>query len=160
MTDIVITKDDTGKLRGVGEKHGKAYAKFRKMVEEMEPGEIATVSFWFPRNPRLHGLHFAMLAALFDLQEQFADLDQMRYWLHVGAGHCEFVPGPKGKMVAIPKSIAFNRLDDEAFQIHHEKVKEFLRSLYATRFLWPGLSDHQASEMVEVILRDFEAVTL
>ena len=156
MSDIVITKDDTGKLRGVGEKHGKAYARFRKLIEEMEPGEIMTLSCWFPRNPKLHGLHFAMLAALFDRQEQFADPDQMRYWLHVGAGHCEFVPGPKGRMVAIPKSISWKSLDDADFSDHHNKVKDFLRTEHARRFLWPLMGDAEAAGMVDDLLAEFE----
>src|SRR3546814_10317190 len=46
----------------------------------------------FPRSPKFHRLHFAMLGAIFDNQEQFPTLDDLRYWLEVGAGHCNFVP--------------------------------------------------------------------
>lgn len=157
MTTIHVTKDDTGKLVGCGEKDRKAYATFKARLTELENGEIFTIDYFFPRNPKLHGLHFALLTAIYDAQEQFADPDQLRLWLQVGAGHAEFVPGPTGKMVALPKSISFKAVDDADFQEHHEKVKAFLRTPYATRFLWPHLSDEAASEMVETILQGFES---
>lgn len=156
MTTIHVTRDNTGKLVGLGEKDKKAYAAFVKRVHELETGEVYTLDVWFPRNPKLHGLHFAMLSAVFDAQEQFATPDQLRAWLQVGAGHCEFVPGPTGKMVAIPKSIAHHKLDDVEFSEHHEKVKEFLRSPYAKQFLWPHLPESEQDEMVESILTQFE----
>lgn len=156
MTTITVCKDNELKLRGATEKDQAAYAKFQKRLHELEPGEIMTLDFWFPRNPKLHGLHFAMLAAIFDAQEQFADPDQLRMWLQVGAGHCDFVPGPTGRMVAMPKSISFRAVDDADFQAHHEAVKAFLRSGHARRFLWPHLDDAVAAETVDAILKGFE----
>jgi hypothetical protein len=156
MTTITVTRTDDGQIVGAGEKHAKAYARFKKLLLEMQPGEIFTLDYWFPRNPKLHGLHFAMLTAVFDAQEQFADLDQLRMWVQVGAGHCEFVPGPTGKAVALPKSINWRTIDDEEFAAHHEAVKAFLRAPHATRFLWPALSDHAAGEAMDAILSEFE----
>lgn len=157
MVDIVVTKDSDGKLRGVGEKHDKAYQRFKSRLSELEPGELLTISHWFPRNPKLHGLHFVMLTALFDRQEQFADPDQLRMWLQVGAGHCEFVPGPTGRMVAIPKSINFKSVDDADFATHHEAVKDFLRTEHARRFLWPHLSDEQTAAAIDELLAEFQS---
>lgn len=156
MTTITVTKDNDGKLRGVGEKNSKAYAAFQNRVKALEPGEIYTISVWFPRNPKLHGLHFALLTAIFDAQEQFADPDQLRVWLQVGAGHCEFVPGPTGRMVALPKSISFQAVDDVDFADHHEKVKDFLRTEHAKRFLWGHLSEQEQDMMVDTILSQFQ----
>lgn len=156
MTTIAVTKTGDGKIEGAGEKHQKAYARFRKMLHELEPGEIFTLDFWFPRNPKLHGLHFALLTAAYEAQEQFADFDQFRQWAQVGAGHCDFVPGPTGRMVALPRSINWRTIDDADFAEHHERVKDFLRSQHATRFLWPNLEDHEAAEMMNAILEGFE----
>lgn len=155
MTTITVTKDETGKLIGLGEKSARAYAKFRKQMLALVPGEIFTLKTWFPRNPKLHGLHFAMLAQIFDAQEQFADPEDLRMWLQVGAGHCQFVPGPTGKMVAIPLSIAFDKMDDVDFQAHHEAVKRFLRTLHCTRFLWPAIDDQAAGDAMQDILGAF-----
>jgi len=156
MATISITRDNTGQLVGLGEKNAKAYAKCRQQIKDLEPGEVYCLSVWFSRNPKLHGLHMAMLAQVFDQQEQFDDFEQFRMWAQVGAGHCVFVPGPGGKMCAIPKSIAWAKLDDADFQAHHEAVKAFLRSLRATRFLWPDLDDVAAGEAMAAILDGFE----
>lgn len=156
MATVVLTKDDAGKIAGLTETDQRAYARFRRMLSELRVGATATLKFWVPRSPKFHRLHFAMLKALFDAQEQFADPDELRAWLQVGAGHCEFVPGPKGRMVALPKSISYERLDDAEFSEHHEKVKAFLRSEHALRFLYPHLDEAKASEMIETLLADFE----
>ena len=156
MTTIIVTKNDQGKLGGLSEKDQKAYARFRKTIDALEPGEILTLDFWFPRNKKFHGLYFVMMTQLFDAQDQFEDLDTLRYWLTVGAGDCAFYPGPSGKMVAIPKSINWKSMDDEEFSDHFRRVKAFLRTPRATQFLWPHLTPADASEMVETILMGFD----
>lgn len=77
-------------------------------------------------------------------------------WLEVGAGHCSFVPGPTGKMVALPKSIAWDKLDQEEFERVAEGIWAFFHTAHARRFLWPHLSDQQGCDMVEAILGEFE----
>lgn len=156
MTTIVVTKDDTGKLTGFGEKHRKAYARFRKVIDELQPGELFTLDYWFPRNRKFHGKHFIMLTKIFDAQERFENEDALRMWLQIGAGHCEYVPGKHGSLIAIPKSIAWSQMDDVDFESHHREVKKFLRDKHARSFLWPHLSDQASYDMVEAILMEFE----
>lgn len=156
MSTILVTKDDTGKIVGASEKDRKAYARFKKWLEGIEPGEIFTLDVWFPRHGKFHRLHFAMLAAIYDAQEQFDDPEQLRMWAQVGAGHVKFVPGPTGRMVALPESIAWSKMGDEQFSRHHEAVKAFLRTPAATRFLWPQTGDDEAADGMNRILEEFE----
>ena len=156
MSTIAITKDEAGKLVGVTEADKKAYARFRKMVNDLEQGEVYHLEHWFPRNKKLHGLHFVMIGKVFDRQEQFEDPEELRKWLYVGAGFCNFYPGPSGRMVAIPKSINWKSIDDEEMSKVHNDVIAFLRSPRATGFLWGHLSEHDQSEMVEQILGEFD----
>jgi hypothetical protein len=156
MTTMTVVKDDRGRLVGFTKKDETAYRRFKKVLEELGQGEIFTLDYWFPREGWRHRKHFKMLAMIFDAQEVFADPEQLRMWLHVGAGHCDFLPGPKGELIAVPKSIAYNRIDDVEFADHHEKVKVFLRTEHAQRFLWPHLDPANSSETIEAILYDFE----
>jgi hypothetical protein len=156
MPTVQITKDNRGKIAGFGLKGERAYGRFLAAVRNLEYGEMLAFSYKVPRSPKFHKLHFVMLAALFEAQEQFADDYQFRKWSEVGAGHCDFVPGPKGRMVALAKSIDYESLDDLEFAEMHEAVKAFFRSQHAQRFLWPHLSEAEGSEMVEAILREFE----
>lgn len=126
MTAIVICKGQDGKLTGFGEKGRRAYLKFRKLVEEMAVGETLQFSFRMPRSPRHHRFVFARLQALFDRQETFADLDHLLIFLKVGAGFVEFMPGPGGQLVAIPKSIAWDQLDEQEFIETKRAICDFL----------------------------------
>lgn len=156
MTTITIMRDENGKLTGFSEKDKRAYGKFKKALEEMAIGEMYTLSVWFPRNPKLHRLHFALVNALFEQQEQFDDPEPLRKWLYVGAGHADFLPGPKGKMVAIPKSVAYDKIDDADFSELHAKVIDFMRSHHCQSFLWPHLEESKRAAIVEMIVEEFE----
>jgi hypothetical protein len=157
MPQVHITKDNTGKLVGVGPIGEKTYAKFLVAVKALEQGEMLAFTYKVPRSPKFHRLHFVMLAALYEAQEQFEDEYQFRKWAEVGAGHVTWIPGPTGKMIALPKSIDYESLDDIQFSEMHEAVKKFFRTTHATRFLWPHLEDAKAGEMIEGILSQFEA---
>lgn len=156
MSQVVIVKTDAGKLEGFGEKGRRAYAKWQSKVKAMEIGETLEFTWKSPRSPKFHRMFFGMLGALFDQQEQFADVDQLRAWLTVGAGYCEFVPGPKGRMVALPKSIAWVAMDDSDFRELVDAVWAFLRTAHAQNFLWPHLDSARTSEMVEAVLIGYE----
>jgi hypothetical protein len=156
MTTITVTKVEGGRLDGFSQKDKRAYSKFRKAIEELGLGELFTLSVWFARNPKLHRLHFAVINALFEQQEQFDDQETLRKWLYVGAGHADFLPGPKGKMVAIPKSVAYDKIDDADFSELHAKVLDFMRTHHCQSFLWPHLEESKRSLIIEMILKEFE----
>ena len=156
MPTVTLTIDERGKPAGLTERDAKAYGKFVKRLREMGRAESITFSWREPRSGPFHRRHFAIINALFEAQEQFTDADHFRKWVEVGAGYCDLLPGPKGKAVAVPKSIAYERLDQAEFEHLHDAVMAFLRSKHATRFLWPHLSDEQGGEMVDAILREFE----
>lgn len=157
MAKIALRIDECGKLGGLTPADSRAYARFKKKLGLLRPGDTISFEHRFPRSPKFHRLHFALLGEVFDNQEQFACADDLRKWLEVGAGHCQFVPGPKGRLVALPLSIAYDSLDDAEFYEHHVKVVAFLRSAGATRFLWPEVNDEAALAGVEAILSRFGA---
>ena len=156
MTTMTIMRGEDGKLTGFSERDKRAYGKFKKALNDLADGELFTLSTWFPRNPKLHRLHFAMVNALAEQQEQFDDPEPLRKWLYVGAGYADFLPGPNGKMLAIPRSIAFDKIDDAEFSELHAKVIEFMRSHYCQSFLWPHLEESKRGSMVEMIIEEFE----
>ena len=156
MPSVQIVKNEQGKMAGFGEKGERAYARFLSAVKALEYGEMLAFSYKIPRAPKFHRLHFVMLAALFEVQEQFADEYQFRKWAEVGAGHCDFVPGPTGRMVALARSIDYESLVDVEFSEMHEAVKAFFRNEHAQRFLWPHLSEGDQMAMVASVLEQFE----
>lgn len=179
MAAITITRRDDGKLDGFTRPDQRAYAHYRKAIEELEVGELFTFSVWFPRNPAFHKFHFAVMGALLDAQERYEELDDLRRYLYVGAGYADFLPAPgyigdvierAPKMVrtilrkllvreldviAVPKSIAYDKIDDADFRVLHDKVVNFMRGSRARRYLWPHLTDAQTHDTVEAILESF-----
>lgn len=155
MSDVVIYKDESGKLAGFGEKGARAYARFLKAVRALEVGSTLKFSWWAPRSPGFHRRHFKILDKVFKHQDKFITDETFREWAQVGAEFCDIFPGPYGIPVAIARSIAWEELDDAEFAEHHAAVIGFLRSCHATRFLWPWLNDLQADAMMDSLLREF-----
>ena len=155
MADILITRDESGQLTGLGEDDKKAYAKFVAMLRSLEVGEVTKVSHWFERNRKLQGLHFVMLNTVFEAQDQFVKQETFRGWAYVGAEFADLVPGPHGKAVAIPRSISFAAADDAIASKVHDDVLLFLRSPRATQFLWGHLSPSMQSDMASMLLDEF-----
>lgn len=142
-------------LEGIGETDKRQYARFLYKVKTLGTGSIS-FSWREPRSTKHHRRFFAILNAIHAAQDQFDNIDSLRLWLEVGAGHCTFVPGPTGKMVALPKSIAYDRLDEMEFTEVEDGIMKFIRSDHARRFLWPHLDDGRSFEMVEILLKEFE----
>lgn len=153
MSALVVFKNDCGKLEGWGEKGRRAWAKFTKIVSELEVGETLSFEYRLPRSPQHHKFFFARMQALLDRQEAFADLDHLLIFLKVGAGFVEFMPGPGGQLVAIPKSIAWERLEEQDFIETKRAIWDFLWTEVAQQALWPELSAMQRYVMVDQWVR-------
>jgi hypothetical protein len=155
VAEVVVCKGADGKLSGVGEKGERALARLRSSIAKLSFGDTLSFQWWEPRSPKFHRRFFAKLNSLFERQEQFDDVDMLRAWLTVGAGECNFVPGPRGRMVALPKSIKWHKLDDVDFAELVRKIDWFLWTEHAQHFLWPHLSKEDAYKMIESLNQEF-----
>lgn len=156
MAVVEVVKNEQGKLEGLGEKGGRAWRRFRKLIDDLGAGEILHFEWWEPRSPGFHKRHFVLLHAVFDQQDQFIDFDAFRMWTQVGAGYCDLMPGPAGRVVAIPRSLKYHKLDEVEFREVHRQVVDFLRGEHAAFFLWPHLSSRHRIDMIEGLLAQFD----
>ena len=83
-------------------------------LESLEGKEVS-VKIYIPRNLKFHRKYFALLKTALDMSETEMNLEQFRWIVLTGIGHCDFVQFA-GKTVPIPKSIDFASLDDAAFE--------------------------------------------
>lgn len=155
MPTVMLRLGDTGKLEGVNERHERGYQKWRKTINELTVGDTVCFSFKVPRSGPYHRRFFAIVNRLFDMQEQFVDEKVFLDWLKVGAGHCEFLPGPSGKPMAIPKSIKFEELDQADFEPIAEDIWDFMRSAHCSRFLWPHANVDDSRLAIQEMLDEF-----
>lgn len=154
MSELVIFKGADGKLDGWGEKGRRAWAKWRKIVGELEVGETLQFSYRVPRSPPHHRFVFARFQALLERQETFSDLEHLIVFLKVGAGFVEFMPGPDGQIVAVPKSISWASLEEQDFIEVKRAIWDFLWTDRAQAVLWPHLAPEKRYAMVDQWVRE------
>lgn len=156
MSQVTIIKNDQGRLEGIDLAGQRAYQKWRKLVMDLPVGQTLTFSYRMPRSPKHHRLFFAKLNSLLARTEAFDELDKLRYWLVMGAGYFDMVPGFDGKPNAIPRSLDFTSMDEADFSELHHQVDTFLWSARAQETLWPQLDEEARYRCVEDLLREFE----
>ena len=159
MSAVTIYKAEDGKLAGFGEKGSRAYAKFKRVIDAMEIGETLGFAYRLPRSPKHHAYFFKKLHALFDRQESFADFDRLLDFLKVGSGHVDMLPSQNGVLVAVPKSINWESMEEQEFIEFHKAMNDFLWQDYAQVALWPHLDASQRYRCIDGWHREFEQPT-
>lgn len=145
-----------GHIDGLGQRGQQQWRRFWGGLFSMEPGEIARVRTLRERSGPYHRRHMKIEQTLFESQERFTEFDPgFRDWLKVGSGFVTWYPGPKGGVFPVPRSIAWDEIEEDEMREVHDRMIRFVRSDHATRTLWPHLSQAQRIDMIETILRSF-----
>jgi hypothetical protein len=139
-------------LRGIDDKHHARWLRLLRDMFSLEDGQVVQVGGKLERDTAFHRRHMALEQAIFNAQRRFAQFEQFRNWLKIGAGHVSWVPGPKGGIVPLPKSISYVELDDAAMHAVHTAMLAFLRGPHAARYLWRELEPGAAAEKMEELL--------
>ncbi len=172
MADIVLVRQQTGEISetdkaaarrvifgivdGLGQRGQKQWRRLWNGILRLEPGEMLEIKTRKPRSGPFHRRHMLMEQRLFEAQEKFEQFDPgFRDWLKVGAGFVTWYPGPKGGVFPVPKSIAFDQLEDDEMREFHEACVAFLRTEHAGRTLWKHLTETQRIEQIEGLLAEF-----
>ncbi|MFZ2524426.1 MAG: DUF1367 family protein [Candidatus Ferrigenium altingense] len=143
-----------GLFKGATEADDKRWNRFWRIATGKEPGEMFDLETVFPRYTPFHKRHMKIEQDVFNAQDRFKDFEMFRDWLKIGSGFVEWVPGAKGGIVPLPKSISYAKTDEQEFREYHEKVVEFLRGAHAAPYLWKHLGAG-AHEMMDTILMEF-----
>lgn len=146
-----------GVLDGLGALNQKRWRKFWQRVLQLELGEMVTITITRQRLGWFHRKHMVMETRVFEGQERFEHFEQFRNWVKIGAGHCDWVPGPKGAVVPIPKSISYSSIEQGAFEEFHSAACAFLRTPHALKVMWPKASPAVAAQGLEDLLESFGA---
>ena len=144
-----------GSIDGLGERGRRQWRRFISMLLRLSPGELVDIRTHKARSGPFHRRHMLIETRVFEAQERFDEFEQFRNWLKIGAGHCDWVPGPRGAVVPVPRSIDFATLEDQEMREVHDAMLHFLRTPHAIKALWPKLPDAQRSGAIEVLLAEF-----
>jgi len=118
-------------------------------LSKVKTGDSVVVEIRRPRNLRHHRKFWALVNLVFNNQEHYESPDHLVAALKTTVGHCDLVPSKDGStMVALPKSIAFHRMDQTAFEAFYDKCIDVI----ARHFL-PGVDSDALRAEVEELLR-------
>jgi len=171
MSDITLVRQDPteiseadkatarrvlfGIVDGLGEKGKSQWRRFFNRLMKLEPGEMVEIKTHQERIGWYHRKHMALEQAIFESQERFESFKGFRDWLKVGAGHCDWYPGPKGGVFPVPKTISYSKLEQADMEEFHVEAVKFLRTEHAGRTLWKHLPPMARVEMLEITLASF-----
>lgn len=159
-----ISKDDAdtarrvlfGAIDGHGEIGKKQWRRFVNGLFNLEPGEMVEIRTHRERLGWYHRKHMVLESRVFEAQERFDSFDQFRLWLKTGAGWVEWIPGPKGAVIPVPKSISYAKLEQTEMEKVHADMVAFLRTEHAAKVLWPKLPPLQRIDAIERLLAEFD----
>lgn len=171
MTDITLVKradlqlsdDQRATLRlalfemvdGLSESDQKSWRRFWNWITRAGIGELFSIETWTARHGGFHRRHMVLETKVFQAQERIRSFEQFRIWLKLGAGFVDWMAGPRGGVVPVPRSISYKKCDEDAMRQFHVDAIEFLRTEHACRYLWPALIPAAAEQAIETILQEF-----
>jgi Protein of unknown function (DUF1367) len=171
VTDIVLVRQDAapipeadgeaarrvlfGAVDGLGQEQRAKWRRFVAGLFRLQPGEIVEIKTHKARSGPFHRRHMVIETRVFEAQEKFMHFEQFRNWLKVGAGFCDWLPGPKGAVIPVPRSIAFDKLEEDDMRQVHADMMAFLRTEHAARCLWPKAPPLQRGQAIEILLSEF-----
>lgn len=164
MSDVELTDQQREILRntlfgmvdGLSDDDKKSWRRFWNWILKAGSGEILSIETWMPRVGSFHRMHMVMETKVFRGQERIKNFEQFRVWLKIGAGFVDWMPGPKGGVVPVPRSISYKKCDEDKMRRFHDDAVAFLRTEHAQKYLWPHLSPFMAEQSMEVILSGFD----
>lgn len=174
MAEIVLVRQDTtpvakgdaeaarrvlfGQIDGLSAAHKKAWRRlWNWFIKNAEPGEMVEIKTHRDRLGWYHRKHMLLEQRVFESQEKFDDFKQFRVWLKVGAAFVDWIPGPKGGVVPVPKSLSYAELEQDEMEKVHADMVAFLRTAHAQKTLWRHLDAGKRSEMMEALLEGHDA---
>lgn len=93
----------------------------REALRHVTAGDVWAFTLRKRRNYRLHRKFFALANVVAEHSSVFDTTAKAVTAIKLAAGHCDFAPHPlTGELQAVPKSIAFDAMDDAAFSAFYE----------------------------------------
>ena len=117
--------------------------------KRLKIGSTYTCEIKLQRNSRLHRKYFSLIHTAWAFQsearEKFFnnDVESFRKTVEIAAGNCERVYNvSRNEWMDIPKSIAFDKMDETEFEVLYERVKDVLFTIFLTHISQEEFMQH------------------
>ena len=91
-------------------------------MKSVENGKELVIEFHLNRNPAFHRKAFALLNTIFDNQDGFTNIKLFRAWITMKAGYVITGYSPKGTLLFLPESLAYEKMLPEVFEKWYSDV--------------------------------------
>lgn len=125
----------------------------RELLASLKPMKDVMIDVHSPRNPRHHKLYFHLSRKLIEGGVWAGDEDSLLEWMKFATGHVRTAIDHTGRPRTIPKSIAFESMDQAAFSRWFDRVLFVICDRLLVGTDWQDLR----AEIVETVDGRFEA---
>lgn len=118
-------------------------------LRKIGQGQVVTVEVKQSRNIKHHRMFFALMTLVWNQmdQEKYPTVEDFVEVVKIAAGHRKRIVTPRGEVGFIPRSIAFHKMDQTAFDAFYDRVCDLL----AKHFL-PGVTNAELKREVSLMI--------
>ena len=122
-------------VKGLGGKFTPAHETDLEIAKQLKQGDVYKFTFTKPRNYQFHKKFFALIKLVFENQNHYKNIDDLRHDLTVEAGFkIEKTNQYTGEVRYIAESISFASMDEFAFCSLYQKMLDSVIRVYC----WEG----------------------
>ena len=99
-----------------------AYDSDYDKMKRIKAGDLLECEIKKPRNYKFHKKYFALLNMIFDNQERYSNITDLRHDLTVEAGYYTLRENLQGDTIKTPNSISFSQMDELEFSELYTKT--------------------------------------
>jgi hypothetical protein len=122
-------------VKGLGGKFTPAHETDLEIAKQLKQGDVYKFTFTKPRNYQFHKKFFALIKLVFENQNHYKNIDDLRHDLTVEAGFkIEKTNQYTGEVRYIAESISFASMDEIEFSRLYQKMLDTVIRVYG----WEG----------------------
>ena len=143
----ILVKTDTG-LRGSTPADHDAWTKFKRRLETTKPGTYLRIESTRPRNGAHHKKLFALLQLVAENSETYDTVEKALVAIKLVSGYTDpFIDPISGKLTQMPKSIAYESMDQDEFDKFYQAAIDGVLS-----YILPQFDSAQADRLLDMII--------
>ena len=119
MTAIMLRKRLSGVLEPIDEAG-------RDAIMRIKAGDVVRAEVSRPRNLQHHKKWWALVSLIYQNQSRYKSPEALNDAIKVYVGHCEVVALQNGKVMHVPKSIAFHAMDQFEFEEFYDRAIDMI----------------------------------
>ena len=93
-----------------------------RRLKGIEEGEIVKAEYTKKRNIKFHKKYFALIKMMWENDSLDLTIERYRKEIEMAAGYFESYIGIEGKIVKEPRSISFNKMQEDEFEVLFQDI--------------------------------------